>query len=482
MNEIFRKTAAAVSHPVFLLALILLFLNDHVFRVLHPSWLTGILGDFAWLFIAPLALLLVLSGCIHRVSRGLPLVSYGLVGGLYVLGNTWPAFLGWLGGMVEQILGSPVNMVSDMGDLLALPALAASYLFWKQVKWIPQPGLLRKYGAVSGAVLTALLTVANMSAPDYGVSGLIVEDGVITTCSAYVNQESRDGGLTWTPAEVNYSGGCGFDWDGTLVIQQNGAEVSLRYNEGDHLIERSVDGLNWQPEYSLQPANQAGQALYVKETTGNVIMTRGILDAVYDPSTGNTVFALGLDGVLVRTAGGNWQQVAVGEFGPRRVNTLHDFSALLGGEASLAVLLGLLMLATLGVKFTRAFGFLLPLGIGWLGWIAVSLFQPALYDNYPIPILIPLGLSALFIVPVAVYAFTRLIRQPRRSVLLGLSIAFDAVVLYLGTFVVWAFNIIQQYRFAMWFAYAWVLIDVIVLFLIIPASREDKDKENPLMA
>ena len=481
MNEIFRKTAAAVSHPIFLLALILLFLNDHLFRVIQPSWITGILGDFAWLFIAPLALLLVLAGCLRKGSRQLPFIAYGLVGVVYVLGNTWPAFLAWLGGMAERVLGSPVHMVSDMGDLLALPVLAASYVFWKQMKWKPQPGLLRKCGAVSGVVLTALLTVANMSVPDYGVSGLDVQNGEILSCSGYVNQTSRDGGLTWTSAEVNFAGGCGETWDGTLALQQSSSQINLRYNEDENRIERSVDGQTWQSEYALEPASEAGQALYVKETTGNVIISRGILDAVYDPATGNAVFALGLEGVLVRTPDGVWQRVAVGDFGPRRVNSLHDFSVLLGGEASLAVLLGLLMLATLGIKFTRAFGFILPLIIGWLGWIGTSVFQPALYDNYPIPILIPLGLSALFIVPVAVFALTRLFRQPKRSLLLGLSVAFDAAVLYLGTFVVWAFNIIQQYRFAMGFGYLWVLIDVIVLLMIIPQAREDKDKENLLM-
>jgi hypothetical protein len=37
----------SLSHPIAIVALIALLFNDHVWRRVAPSWLTGKMGDFA---------------------------------------------------------------------------------------------------------------------------------------------------------------------------------------------------------------------------------------------------------------------------------------------------------------------------------------------------------------------------------------------------------------------------------------------------
>lgn len=49
----FWRALHSLAHCVSLAALILLLVNDHYLRLVHPSWLTGKLGDFAWLVFAP---------------------------------------------------------------------------------------------------------------------------------------------------------------------------------------------------------------------------------------------------------------------------------------------------------------------------------------------------------------------------------------------------------------------------------------------
>ena len=51
-----------MSHPLTLLSILVLFINDHVLRIYWPSWVTGKIGDFAWLYFAPFTLAIVL-GC-----------------------------------------------------------------------------------------------------------------------------------------------------------------------------------------------------------------------------------------------------------------------------------------------------------------------------------------------------------------------------------------------------------------------------------
>lgn len=48
-----ERQLRVLAHPAILAALALLALNDFVLRRAWPSWFTGKLGDFAWLFAAP---------------------------------------------------------------------------------------------------------------------------------------------------------------------------------------------------------------------------------------------------------------------------------------------------------------------------------------------------------------------------------------------------------------------------------------------
>lgn len=46
--------SAPLLHPVALVALVLLVVNDHFLKTHHPSWLTGKLSDVAFMILAPL--------------------------------------------------------------------------------------------------------------------------------------------------------------------------------------------------------------------------------------------------------------------------------------------------------------------------------------------------------------------------------------------------------------------------------------------
>ncbi len=65
-----RAALWSLGHPATLAAVALLLLNGHLLRRAWPSWLTGKLGDFAWLFFAPLALVAVLTLVLPRRLAG----------------------------------------------------------------------------------------------------------------------------------------------------------------------------------------------------------------------------------------------------------------------------------------------------------------------------------------------------------------------------------------------------------------------------
>src|SRR5688572_306221 len=114
----------ALLHPMWLGALALLALNDHVLKGsgLLPGIVTGKLSDFVGLLVAPLlfAALLRVRG---RVGWTAAHVSVGLVfAGIqlsHAFADLWSAAMG--------LVGFPWVITSDPTDLIALPMLAVSW-------------------------------------------------------------------------------------------------------------------------------------------------------------------------------------------------------------------------------------------------------------------------------------------------------------------------------------------------------------------
>src|SRR5687768_10907746 len=64
------EAAGALMHPVTLMAIAVLLLNDHVFKHAWPgTWWTGKLSDIAWMVFALPALALVLAFAVPRTPR-----------------------------------------------------------------------------------------------------------------------------------------------------------------------------------------------------------------------------------------------------------------------------------------------------------------------------------------------------------------------------------------------------------------------------
>lgn len=137
-------------HPVALLALALLVLNDHVLKGIAPSPLTGILSGFAGIVILPLTLQAgweLLLSCRGRWlgPAGRPMMLACVVAGFGYAGvevlppvtEAYEHVLGalqWIPAATLALLGQgpvprlvPVMTVSDPWDLLALSALVVPW-------------------------------------------------------------------------------------------------------------------------------------------------------------------------------------------------------------------------------------------------------------------------------------------------------------------------------------------------------------------
>ncbi|KQW47601.1 hypothetical protein ASC77_14245 [Nocardioides sp. Root1257] len=136
-------------HPIALIALVVLVVNDHWMKAAWPGTAVGKISDFAGLVVFPLALLsLVELGrrALHRPATGsFDSIAAVMVCGLgflfvkttelgrdayaWAVGSVrWPvqAFGGWLHGE-EPSPVHPIGVVRDVTDLVALAALVVPY-------------------------------------------------------------------------------------------------------------------------------------------------------------------------------------------------------------------------------------------------------------------------------------------------------------------------------------------------------------------
>jgi hypothetical protein len=106
-------------HPVFLLGLLVLILNDHVLKQQYHNVITGKLSDFSGLFIFPLFWATLLPKFRKLV--------YALTALLFIYWkSTWSQpLLDWL-----SVHHMPLMRVADYTDLIALSVLPISYQFF----------------------------------------------------------------------------------------------------------------------------------------------------------------------------------------------------------------------------------------------------------------------------------------------------------------------------------------------------------------
>src|SRR5690606_27283278 len=166
-NRAFQRALASLVHPLTAGAVVVLLANDFILRRLWPSWLTGKLGDLAWLVFAPLALAAILAWLIparwRQQERITGLLAFALTGLTFALVKTVPALHAAGVRAYEALFGAPSMLLVDPTDLLALPGLLAGWAVWQTRDTAPSP--LPRLG-LTLLTLAALATVANSSAPN----------------------------------------------------------------------------------------------------------------------------------------------------------------------------------------------------------------------------------------------------------------------------------------------------------------------------
>ena len=315
MNSGFgRRCEAALIHPVTVAALVVLLLNDLVFKSVWPdSWVTGKLSDLAWVVFASPLLAFLLSLLVGKSAAGQRVAFFASYVGLpllYAAYNTFDPVYYWIIRGLSVASGGTAGSPQDVTDSVVIPVgLCIAVWVWRRGAAGAEGPRLR--WAILMAGVAALASVAT-SYPDrdagiqrVGVAG----DGVIYAGRQRTAEyRSLDGGASWDRGSIDWFRGGGSRAKtprGTYTIE--GPYINLLGTDGESRVAYSS-------AYLLQEANLWTQkrASYMDAS----VLARGPTSIVYDERSGNVVAAMGNQGVVVGTPDGMWTRYAVGGYSP----------------------------------------------------------------------------------------------------------------------------------------------------------------------
>ncbi len=172
-NTPWKKSLNALTHPLTVIMLILIPVNALIFQPLAPSWLTGKLGDLAWVVVLPL-FVSVLFQRIWLAPDEKPFAAAALLTGSgFALLKILPPFNQMIRQGFSLIFQQPLKLALDPSDLLALAGLPIAWWIWQQ-DWRPRKGRL-------WLIPVTLILIAGMADAPLRISYVYEFDCVMVT-------------------------------------------------------------------------------------------------------------------------------------------------------------------------------------------------------------------------------------------------------------------------------------------------------------
>lgn len=465
----FRRALLSLSHPLSIGAIVLLLINDHVWRKVAPSWFTGKIGDVAWLVFAPFLLAALLAWLWPKredlVGRW-SIIGTGLI---FALAKTLPEVHSLTIRLLGAVVGAPIGLRRDPSDLITLPALLISAWIWRQSAF----GVSTRRGWLM-LTLGAFATMANVGpSTDIGVRCLVdmgSQVAAIVWRSDNVLEVylSADGGLTWQLGQPNdatcsdpYRPSRRPDPQSPLIVNDP-ANPAIQYRvRAGVSVERSADGgQTWQIDFNL-----GGEEARIRALDDVFYLPVGPFDALVHAATGQVVVAMGKEGLLVRATSGAWQWVSIGPYAVAELTSLDRIMALLSGELRLALIIGVWLFVTVirdrrGAKWS---GFFVV-----LAWGVILLLSLILKPNdqgwrtYLIGVVLPATyITGAIGVVMAIWQVRIAWPVRRRAVGIAALIAVAGAIGFALPFVLWTQGVIAFYGVAWAVALMWSIIFVL---------------------
>ena len=289
-----------LADPRFLLAVLLLGLNDHLFKAVWPGFLTGKLSDFA----GPIAVAVIVA-CIAGRSPRAVAVGIAVAASAMIAAKTsaqgaesFEHALRTLTGTQQQIIADPTDLVGLVG-LFVVPALVAR----------PKPIVSARWFRLTALVIGAGLCVATSAIEPEVLNDLRLGDDnsiIVTTFDDafddYRATRVLDTDGTWVRGEnFNDLETTDIGTQGVLCLSRDSQHCFRGFS--DLGIEESDNGgETWDVAWSVNP-DEAWLELFEPDLDWLDSLNTGDL---YETNEGELIVAMGVLDPVTRSADGTW--------------------------------------------------------------------------------------------------------------------------------------------------------------------------------
>ncbi|MGC4773041.1 hypothetical protein ACLQ25_29215 [Micromonospora sp. DT44] len=322
-------TLSWLCHPVTLLALVVLLLNDRLWKAAYPGLVTGKLSDVAGLVLAPPLVAVLLTLLVLRLpARTAALVGLVAVGAGFAVVKS-SGYAAELASSAWTALAGPSLVRADRTDLFTLPALGLAWWSWTRSRARPvrrrTARLVRLLVVLPPAVLAVAATSAAWFPYALGTTMLdgrpAISVGGGSEDASYWPDDpadgqwavSDDGAVTWRNATVDETGRLNSqDSPRQRACAPEDPRRCYRVIPGHLRVEQSDDaGVTWQVAWEVpDPQRDALAQRYA--APGDARRHFSSRELVVYPHLGGgheVLVANGRDGFLRRLSDGGWRRV-----------------------------------------------------------------------------------------------------------------------------------------------------------------------------
>lgn len=446
-NLVLSKTIGVCANPLSWCLFLLLPINDLILKQFWPGFLSGKLSDFSWIYIIPLLILLLLGVFLPNNltnNKGLGWLVYFLVAVIFVLMKSSPLVNRFINNLVFLFLRVPVQNRVDPTDIYALFGLLVGLILWNRSQHVIQ---IKKTNTIFYISLFSLLLLADSAMPDYGLTVFCSDGDRLFTSSNHYLFLSSNHGLTWT--EYHDKTNCKIDesLEKSNEITSIDKKIWLRYRAGEKIEQSLENGKSWQLAYDLLPKSDFQK--YFNNRSQYYMNNPGPHSAIYDPTTGNFLFTMGHEGILLRKSTGIWEWVKVGKYSLNIPTNNDRVMILLDGQYLLAILISLAVFITSILRYKDGkirFWFVI---LTILGIILITLIANPILNNGYFPLFYYAG--PIFLLLVGIYLCIKTIGrgENHRTIKQYLPLLIFSLangIIYLMLILLWTFWIIPYFN------------------------------------
>ncbi len=311
-NRRTKNTWHVLLHPIVFLAMILVLLNALIFQPLSPSWLTGKLGDLAWMVILPL----FIAALIAPISRdkAFPLAA-GISALTLLLFKVVPASNLLANQLFSHVFGVAFKLRLDPTDLLALVGLPVAWWVWRQ----PRENA-RRIWRFAPIALLVMASLADAPAPGYDDIECLAVSG--DTVVAFTPERSTYGSKAERKAYTSTDMGMTWTDQGVFKVESDEPQANDAGLPMEDLM--ATCSLNYSKEINITDPNNpaisytaiSGEGVYRSSDNGATLIREievedlvSFSDLIFAPDQQTLIIGAGFDGALVRHPGGSYDWV-----------------------------------------------------------------------------------------------------------------------------------------------------------------------------